>query len=60
VVKTLNGQQVNYLLCKLILVAAIDRGTKTLASLADVIKEVATAKTSSDDLFEEVEKSSRF
>jgi hypothetical protein len=37
------------------LVGAIDRGSETLASLTDVIKEVAAAKTTPDDLFEEVD-----
>ncbi|KAG8083998.1 hypothetical protein GUJ93_ZPchr0010g9550 [Zizania palustris] len=37
------------------LVGAIDRGTETLASLAEVIKEVAAAKTTPDGLFEEVD-----
>jgi hypothetical protein len=37
------------------LVGAIDRGSETLASLTDVIKEVAAAKTAPDDLFEEVD-----
>jgi hypothetical protein len=37
------------------LVGAIDYGSETLASLADVIKEVAATKTSSDGLFEDVD-----
>ncbi|KAG8065014.1 hypothetical protein GUJ93_ZPchr0004g39455 [Zizania palustris] len=37
------------------LVGAIDRGTETLASLAEVIKEVVAAKTTPDGLFEEVD-----
>ncbi|KAG8079490.1 hypothetical protein GUJ93_ZPchr0007g6091 [Zizania palustris] len=37
------------------LVGAIDRGTETLASLAEVIKEVAAAKTTPEGLFEEVD-----
>jgi hypothetical protein len=37
------------------LARAIDCGTETLASLAVVIKEVATAKTMLDGLFEEVD-----
>jgi hypothetical protein len=37
------------------LVGAIDYGSETLASLADVIKEVAATKTSPDGLFEEVD-----
>jgi hypothetical protein len=37
------------------LVGAIDRDSETLASLADVIKEVDATKTSPDGLFEEVD-----
>ncbi|KAG8087516.1 hypothetical protein GUJ93_ZPchr0010g9442 [Zizania palustris] len=37
------------------LVGTIDRGTETLASLAEVIKEVAAAKTTPEGLFEEVD-----
>jgi hypothetical protein len=37
------------------LVGAIDCGSETLASLADVIKEVATTKIAPDGLFEEVD-----
>ncbi|KAG8048121.1 hypothetical protein GUJ93_ZPchr0008g12556 [Zizania palustris] len=49
-----------YMFCKIDdvvdgLVGAIDRGTETLASLAEVIKEVAAAKTTLNGLFEEVD-----
>jgi hypothetical protein len=37
------------------LVGAIGRGTETLATLADVVKEVVVAKTVPDGLFEEVD-----
>ncbi|KAG8095477.1 hypothetical protein GUJ93_ZPchr0012g19486 [Zizania palustris] len=37
------------------LVGAIDRGTETLASLVEVIKEVVAAKTMPNGLFEEVD-----
>jgi hypothetical protein len=42
------------------LVGAIDRGIETLTSLANVIKEVAIAKTASDGLFNEVDILSNF
>jgi hypothetical protein len=42
------------------LVGTIDRDSETLASLADVIKEVVATKTSTDGLFEEVDNLSGF